>query len=205
MKSQPARDAIHGDLPSARYLELGRRSPRELEEAFLRGSMPDLDALVGWEFRGMNVGRLPKLARIRKFVKGFERKDGGAHGVIPRDPVSSSGGDRSGGDKVVGYNRPVEQNRLDAPWHAGERRFGWYRVAAVDPTARDNAYLHAALLDYGRGDNPLWDPSRGLRDYLVQVEAGDRDLYLGKAFYALGPGRVPLSFFVLERLRPAVP
>ncbi len=171
-----------GDAPSARFLELARRSPRALEETFLRGHMPDLDALVGWEFRGMNVGRLPRLARIRKFAKGFERRDG---------------------DKVFGYNRPVKQNRPTSAWHLGDRRFGWYRVAPVDPTARDNTYLHAALLDYGRGENPLWDPSRGLRDYLVQVEAGDRDLYLGKAFYAVGPARLPLSFFVLERLRPA--
>lgn len=171
-----------GEAPSARYLEIGRRSARELEETFLRGSMPDLDALIDWEFRGMNVGVLPRLARIRKFVKGFERREG---------------------DKVFGYNRPVEQNRVTSPWNAGERRFGWYRVAPVDPTARDNTYLHAALLDYGRGENPLWDPSRGLRDYLVQVESGDRDLYLGKAFYAAGPARLPLSFFVLERLRPA--
>ena len=184
MKSKPHEQEQHtsNDAPSARYLELGRRSARELEETFLRGSMPDLDALVGWEFRGMNVGRLPKLARIRMFVKGFERQ---------------------GADRVMGYNRPVEQNRITSPWRAGERRFGWFRVAPVDPTARDNTYLHAALFDYGRGDNPLWDPSRGLRDYLVQVEAGDRDLYLGKAYYAVGPGRLPLSFFVLERLRPA--
>ena len=171
-----------GEAPSARYLELARRSARELEETFLRGHMPDLDALVGWEFRGMNVGRLPRLARIRKFVKGFERREG---------------------DKLFGYNRPVRQNRVTAPWLVGDKRFGWYRVAPVDPTARDNAYLHAALLDYGRGDNPIYDPSRGLRDYLVQVDAGDRDLYLGKAYYAVGPARVPLSFFVLERLRPA--
>ena len=184
MKSKPHEQEQHAsnDAPSARYLELGRRSARELEETFLRGSMPDLDALCGWEFRGMNVGRLPQLARIRKFVKGFERQ---------------------GPDRVMGYNRPVEQNRITSAWRAGERRFGWYRVAPVDPTARDNTYLHAALLDYGRGENPLWDPSRGLRDYLVQVEPGDRDLYLGKAYYAVGPARLPLSFFVLERLRPA--
>jgi len=184
MKHQTSdkKGAAASETPSARYLELASSSPSALEESFLRGSMPDLDALVGWEFRGMNVGRLPQVARIRKFVKGFERRDQ---------------------DKVFGYNRPVKQNRASAPWHAGDRRFGWYRVTPVDPTARDNTYLHAALLDYGRGENPLWDPSRGLRDYLVQVEAGDRDLYLGKAFYALGPARLPLSFFVLERLRPA--
>jgi hypothetical protein len=164
------------------YLELAARSQRELEEAFLRGHMPDLDALVGWEFRGMNTALVARLARTRKFVKGFERRDDGL---------------------VFGYNRPVEQNRPSEPWHPGDKRFGWFRVTPVDPTARDNTYLHAALLDYGRGGNRRWDPSGGLRDYLVQVDAANRDLYLGKAYYALGPARVPISFFVLERLRPA--
>ena len=73
----------------------------------------------------------------------------------------------------------------------------------VDPTAPDNRYLHALLLDYGQGKNPRLDASAGLRDYLVQVDAGDPDLLLGKAYYALGPVRVPTaSFFILERHQP---
>jgi hypothetical protein len=170
--------------PSERFLELVRRPRRELEEALLRGRMPELAQLAGWEFRGMNTPPWARAARIRKFIKGFERRERG---------------------QVFGYNRPARQNRDDEPWLAEGRPFGWYRVTPVDATDRDNAYLHAALLDYGRGGNRPWDPSRGLRDYLVQVDGADADLYLGKAYYALGPARVAVSFFVLERLRRGEP
>ncbi|HLU68770.1 MAG TPA: hypothetical protein VKZ63_20960 [Kofleriaceae bacterium] len=175
-----------GEGPSERFLELARRSREELEEVMLRGHTPDLDELVGWEFSGINTPRWARAAGIKKFAKGFERRDGG-------DP------DR--GPRVLGYNRPVTQDRLRDAWRVGDRRFGWFRVAPVDPTERDNAYLHALLLDYGRGGNRPWDPTGTLRDYLVQVDPADPDLYLGKAYLALGPARVPVSYFVLERLR----
>ena len=54
---------------------------RELERAFVRGATPDLDALVGWEFRGINhPATLPvaQVAGIKKFVKGFFRDEDGA-------------------------------------------------------------------------------------------------------------------------------
>jgi hypothetical protein len=171
---------------SVRARELARLSAGELEIVMLRGTSPDLARLVGWEFRGTNVPAWARLAGIKKFVKGFFRE----------------------GDEVYGYNCPVGQNRLDQPWvlkpdDAAPKRFGFYRVAPVDPTARDNVYLHAALLDYGRGRNAAWDPTSGLRDYLVQVDSDDDSLFLGKAYYALGPARVATNFFVLERHRPA--
>jgi hypothetical protein len=53
-------------------------------------------------------------------------------------------------------------------------------------------------LNYGKGGNKPYDPTAGLRDYVVQL---DDDLYLGKAYYALGPLRVPSNFFILERHR----
>jgi hypothetical protein len=37
------------------------------------GTAPDLDALVGYEFRGFNVGRNPALLGVQKFIKGFFR------------------------------------------------------------------------------------------------------------------------------------
>ena len=175
-------------VSSDRVFELEKMSPKELETVFLRGVTPDLDALAGWQFRGLNAPAWAKLAGIKKFIKGFFRE----------------------GDDLYGYNCPVVQNRLREPWvakpdDARPKRFGFYRVAPVDPTARDNAYLHAVLLDYGQGPKPtkLWDPTRGLRDYLVQVDADNPDLFLGKAYYALGPVRVPTSFFILERHRRA--
>jgi hypothetical protein len=170
------------DRASPRHLELASRPPHALELAFLRGRKPDPAALVGWEFRGINAPEWARLAGIKKFVKGFIAHEDG---------------------RVSGYNCPVVQDGLARPWRtlpddAAPKRFGFYAVVPVDPTSRDNAYLHALLLDYGKGGNKPWDPTRGLRDYLVEIEP---DLYLGKAYYALGPLRVATSFFVLERFR----
>lgn len=172
----------------ARARALEAMSMRELEIVFQRGLTPDLERLAGWEFRGTNTPGWAKLAGIKKFIKGMFRGEDG---------------------EVFGYNSPVRQNGLDAPWiaepdDAAPKRFGFYRVAPVDPTSRDNAYLHAVLLDYGRGGNRALDPTAGLRDYLVQVDGTDDDVYLGKAYYAVGPLRVATSFFVLERHRPGL-
>ncbi len=169
---------------SERYYQLEQMTNQALETVFLRGTQPEIEQLVGWEFRGTNVPGWAKLAGIKKFIKGFYRKDGDA----------------------FGYNCPVLQDGIRAPWIArpdddNPKRFGFYRVAPVDPTSRDNAYLHAVLLDYGRGGNKRLDPTSGLRDYLVQVDADNPDLYLGKAYYALGPLRVATNFFLLERHR----
>ncbi len=178
-------------FPTRAALALEQASWAELELAFVRGTTPDLEGLVGWEFRGIN--RLPlnavpiaQLVGIKKFMKGFFRADDG---------------------RVMGYNCPVAQNVLDGRWHAkpddtAPKRFGFYEVKPVDATARDNNYLHALLLDYGRGGNKPYDVTRGLRDYVIQVDPANPDLLLGKAYYAVGPGRIGgLNFFILERHR----
>lgn len=170
--------------PSREAMGLANASLAELEQVFLRGATPALAGLLGWEFRGINatprgLPPFPKLLGIRKFVKGMYADE---HG------------------RAMGYNTPVAQNVLDGRWRAKAKRFGFYTVDAVDATARDNAYLHALLLDYGKGGNPRLDVSRGLRDYLVQL-APDR--YLGKAYYAVGAARLPVGFFILERWRRA--
>lgn len=158
-----------------------------LEDLFVRGDTPALDALPGWEWRGLNLGPIAPFTPFQKFIKGFYRDAAG---------------------DVWGYNIPVVQDGPARAWRArpsedAPRRFGFYRVDRVDPTSRDNAYLHAVLLDYGRGRNPLLDVTKGLRDYVVRVERGSDDLLLGKAYYALGPARVPAGFFLLERRRPS--
>lgn len=177
-------------LPSPAALAIEAAPWRALEPMFQRGLTPDLEGLLGWEWRGIN--RAPsdavlRLAGIKKFVKGMFRADDG---------------------RILGYNCPVEQNALDGRWRTrpsdeAPKRFGFYAIAPVDPTSRDNHYLHALLLDYGRGGNPIWDPSRNLRDYLVQVDAGNPDLLLGKAYLAAGPARIAMSYFILERFRKA--
>jgi hypothetical protein len=178
-------------FPTAAALRLEQTPPRELAKIFDRGTMPDLESLAGWEFRGIN--RLPlnsvpwgNAVGIKKFVKGFYKTEDG---------------------KVMGYNCPVVCNVLDGRWHtkpsdSAPKRWGFYEAHEVDPTARDNRYLHAILLDYGKGNNPPFDITSRLRDYVVQVDPTNPDLYLGTAFYAFGPTRVgPLNFFILERHR----
>jgi hypothetical protein len=172
-------------LPSQAHLRLEQTPMHELEKIFVRGVMPNLDDMIGWEFRGINhlpLNRLPiaNLVGIKKFVKGFFRAEDG---------------------RVMGYNSPVKNNALDGRWHVAEKRFGFYEVAPVDPTARDNKYLHAVLLNYGKGGNPAYDPSQVLRDYVVQVDPNNPDLLLGKAYGAFGPLRIPTNFFILERFR----
>lgn len=172
-------------FPSPAALALEQTPMHELEKVFVRGATPDLDALVGWEFRGinhlpLNVLPVANLLGIKKFVKGFFRAEDG---------------------RVMGYNSPTKNNVLDGRWHVAAKRFGFYEVYPVDPTARDNRYLHAVLLNYGKGENPALDPSQVLRDYVVQVDANNPDLFLGKAYGAFGPIRIPTNFFILERFR----
>ncbi len=183
MKSQKMES--RGETASSEYLRLGTLSMKELEAVLVRGEPPDPAKLAGWEFRGMNTAAFTRALGIKKFIKGFYLSDAG---------------------QLHGYNIPVVQNGLDQPWiykdESNPKRFGFYRVDPVEPTARDNAYLSSLLLDYGRGGNHDLDPTSRLRDYLVRVERGSDELLLGKALVAVGPLRVPVGFFVLERLRP---
>lgn len=173
---------------SAEYLRLGGLGWDELEAVWVRGERPEVEAIAGWEFRGLNCGTaLHAALPFQKFIKGFYRAPGGG---------------------FRGYNVPVVQDGPRAAWVARPRddepkRFGFFAVGPVDPESRDNAHLRALLLDYGRAPNPLLDPSKGLRDYVVRVARGSDDLLLGKALYALGPARVPVGFFLLERHRPS--
>lgn len=184
-REAPAVRSLPLPFPTDAALALERAPWDEIEKTFMRGATPDTDALVGWEFRGINRFPLyplpiPDVLGIKKFCKGFFRAEDG---------------------RVMGYNSPVEQNVLDGRWNVKPKKFGFYEVHEVDATSRDNFYLHAVLLNYGRGGNKPFDPTSGLRDYVVQVDPANPDLYLGKAYYAIGPARLRTNFFILERLR----
>ena len=171
--------------PSGTLLQTAKLSTRELESLLVRGQTPSIDALSGHEFVGLNHGPAAGVLGIRKFLKGFD----------------------GSGPAAFGFNCRAEQNAVSDAWRGRPederpRRFGFYGVAPVDPSARDNAYLHAVLLDYSRARGRPRDPLRVLRDYVVRLEPGSDDLLLGKAYAALGPLRVPVGFFLLERRRP---
>jgi hypothetical protein len=173
------------NAPSAEYLRVVGLPKRELERLVVRGEQPDAGTLTGWEFRGTNTPVITRLLRIRKFLKGFYAEESG---------------------RVFGYNMRARQGRLSDPWasrpdETAPKRFGFFGVRPPDPASRDNAYLHALLLDYSEGGN------RGsvmnlLRDYLVRVVPGSDDLLIGKAYMSFGALRLPVGYFVLECSRP---
>jgi len=170
-----------------RLEDLARLSDAELTKVFEAGTVPATTRLAGWEFRGYNPPLFAKLAGIQKFKKGFFWKQGG-------------------GDELWGYNIPVIQDGIHAPWmnkhgDTAPKRFGFYRVLPVRPDDKEGKHPNGLLLDYGEGGNPIYDGTGFIRDYLVQVDPENEDLYLGKAYLAIGPLRVPTNFFVLERLR----
>jgi len=166
--------------PSVAFVALAGASNAELRDEMLRGHRPDRGRLAGFEYRGVNTAGWIRAAGADRFVKGFTP-------------------DR-------GYNRRVPRGPLTGPWLPPSKPepqpFAPFAVTAVDPEAVDNRYLDALLLDYGPCAKGPLDPAGRLRDYLVAIEE-DHSLLLGHAFFAFGRCRVPATFFVLERLRPA--
>jgi hypothetical protein len=168
-----------------RFRELTRSSNAQLERILRASKGPALELLLGFEWRGYNLSWPIKLLGLQKFIKGFFRE----------------------GERVEGYNIPVQQNGLDAPWldqptPESPKRFAFYLVTPVDREAIDNSYPEAILLNYGASRrNPAYGIERLLRDYVVQPDPANPDLLLGKAYLAVGTMRLPSNFFVLERLR----
>jgi hypothetical protein len=162
---------------------------RDLRPLMVRGERPDVAALVGWEYRGTNLPATSSLLGLRRFRKGFTTDEDG---------------------RVVGYNVSVPGADLSTPWTPrpqgdGRREFAWFAVHEVDPEAVDNRHLQALLLDYGAVPEPEPGIAGRLRDYLVRVEPDSDDLLLGRADLAWGRRRLPVGWFVLERLEPPPP
>jgi hypothetical protein len=164
------------------YLTLSTSSDEILEEVMLAGKAPDLTKIAGWEFRGYNSMDLTTVLGFRKFKKGFYKD----------------------ADGVKGYNVKVKQNGLIDPWvdiikKGNSVKHGWYDVYPVRAEEVDSLYPDALLLNYNSERNPVVDPSRVLRDYLVQADPDNPDLLLGKAYVAAGSKRIFVSYFVLGR------
>ena len=162
------------------YDTLCSSSSAELEKVFASGTAPSASELAGHEWRGCNQPWFASLLGIKKFIKGFFRGPGG----------------------VEGYNIPVRQDGTGMPWShkpsaEKPKRFGFYHVIPDD-----GRHPNSILLDYGASKRNLAiQPERLLRDYLVKVP-GETDILLGKAYLAFGSVYVPVSWFVLQRLRP---
>lgn len=155
------------------FADICRLNPRALDQLFERGTLPDVEALVGCAFRGYNTPAMTAALGIRKFIKGFFRENG----------------------LIEGYNRKVKQNCFDEPWlPTSARRFGFYHVS-LWPVEQPRSLL----LDYGRSTrNPALEPARVLRDYVVQIYPDNPALLLGKAYVSIMGAEMLVSRFVLE-------
>jgi hypothetical protein len=174
------------DSVSAAYTELAGRSKAELARVFDAGSPPDVQALIGFEYRGFNHPRAAALLGIRKFIKAFFL---------------------NGQGQTFGCNTPVRQNGRHAEWISRPspehpKRYAFFLVEPPDPDAAGPLRRDAALLDYGRGGNKPYDVTRVLRDYIVRVTEGSDDLLLGKAYFLVAGARLAQTYFLIERYRP---
>lgn len=184
---------------------LARMKTRELEGILREGTSPDMDSLVGWELRGWNVvepiGKpLVAALGIRRFAKGFYQR--------PGEPKPSEGG------QLLGYNVDMQRGGLDDEWLGkptpeAPRRRGFYAVYKPSDGPRPvDEYPQALFLDYtARKDKngvfdggPLFGDG-GLKDFLVQPDPDDGDLFLGKAYMRVPPLTVPGGYFILQRWR----
>jgi len=170
------------------YVSLAKASDKDLEFVLRSGVPPALESLAGYEFKGYNTPFITQILGFRKFKKGF---------FVDAGQSPEAG-------EISGYNVVVKQNCIEDPWLAvpdenNPKRHSFYRAYRVRKAERDNLYPNAVLLNYGLGGNALWNPACLLRDYLVQVDPENKDLLLGKAYFAIGPQRVFPSFFILER------
>ena len=176
--------------------ELTAMKPRELDEVVKQGVTPDLKVLRGFEHRGYNV-LLPHahavmwaLSNVR-FIKCFIPKEGEEDVAEP--------------EELMGYNLKVTRGSKQEPWTClpnddKPQRIGLYKVLKPGAEGRGKDRVpQAVLLDYDLPENGLFD-GRTLKDYLVQVEADNDALYLGKAYFHLGPLALP-NHFIIERLQ----
>jgi hypothetical protein len=158
-----------------------------------QGWRPELAALDGWRFRGLGAGRAARLFGRQKFLMVFQQMDLGYGTVL-------------GGHLLdVVQNDPAD-DYLPRLQEGREVAHGVFLVQSARTSPEWSEFPRAALLHFGRADNAWYEPARFRRQYVVQPDPGNHDLYLGKAYVAVGPLRYATGHFVLERferVRPA--
>ena len=168
------------------YEKLAMSTAATLEEVLCAGTAPAVEDLAGSEFRGWNTPFFASWVGILRFKKGFflDPKAGGA---------------------LRGYNKNIMSGGgINDPWDESgpggkAKPFGFYDVVS----SSTEPYSNSVVLNYNCPRNFSLDPTKLLRDYLVQVDPENPDLFLGKAYLALPPKWPCVSYFILERVGQA--
>jgi hypothetical protein len=171
------------DMSDQLFRKLARSTSRDLERVMRSSSSPDPRALVGYEWRGYNTAIATVLIGNRKFIKVFV----------------------AGPRRIEGHNYFAVGTSLDEPWQRRRRDAKGSIVGryGVIPTGgfTHGRYARAMLINYGAHAHQNW-VLRSIRDYVVQPDASDPDVLLGKAYFRLGRVAIPAGYFVLARLKP---
>ena len=150
-----------------------------------QGTTPTVQELNG-QWRGVNRG-IVEVAGYNQFIKDIRPQNGRWQGDnIQVKQVKSHQVRYSGWQPVIkkstmGYNPTVE-------------RRGQFAVRG--PNYR-GPFGHGADFSYRDGGNPKNDPARLLQDRVTKI---DDNHMIGRATANFGPIRIPLSYFVLERV-----
>ena len=137
-------------------------------------SAPHPSELQG-TWRGVNKG-IATLAIDKRFIKEFQVVGGQLYG----DNIS-----------VNQYNgQPIQDYS-----NGGLKRAGRFQVQQPRGIG---FFRHGAILSYRNGGNGLLDPANLIEDRLVKL---DDNHMLGRATANFGPIKIPVAYFVLERIR----
>lgn len=172
-----------------------RANRAELRRRLVEGRAVDPQALAGFTYRGTSLG-LPRIAEQLSW-KTFEK-------CFWRDPATR---------RLLGWNVRLHQDGVDAPsrpklTREGEPVTTWFyetlpASSAPLPSSWPQEFRRGLIIDYARGNNPLLDGLRFIKDPLVDVGDGSGELLLGVSVLTLPGLCVPTpTYFLLERAGP---
>jgi hypothetical protein len=155
---------------------------RDYRRMFRAGQTPTSADLVG-RWRGVNKG-IVELAGYKQFIKE----------ILPHDCELS-------GDNIMVHQVSNELLRC-CGWQAksdpgspdGLQRKGKFAIRGAGGIG---PFRHGVVFSYRQGNNRRLDPVRLIVDRVVKI---DDNHLLGRVTANFGPLRIPLAYFVLERI-----
>jgi hypothetical protein len=176
-KSPNATMVPHVDLMDTRNFRL-----IDYRRMFRNGQTPTSQDLIG-RWRGVNKG-IVELAGYKQFIKE----------ILPQDCVLS-------GDNIMVHQVSNEllrscgwQPKSDPYSPDGLLRQGKF---AIQSPSGFGPFKHGVIFSYRDGNNRRGDPVRLIVDRVVKI---DDNHLLGRATVNFGLIRIPVAYFVLERI-----
>ncbi len=177
--------AVVPDAPRDDIMDTTGNGLLHYRRMMMRGTTPTAQELAG-QWRGVNRG-IVEVAGYNQFIKDIKPQNGRWQGdniqvnQVKSHQVRYSGWNPITKSSTMGYNPSYE-------------RKGQFAVQAPD---HRGAFGRGVIFSYRDGGNAKNDPARLLQDRVVKI---DDNHMIGRATANFGPIRIPLSYFVLERV-----